>query len=148
MASSIEETRKRFSRKIRILPEQARGDVTAAMRVGADEVRALQKRLVPTDEHELQKSINWGFGDAPKGRGALSSGSGLATSGDVKISIWAGGFKAFYARWVEFGTKGSEGHAATRAQPFFYPAWRALKRRVKSRVTRAGTKAIKKAAKG
>lgn len=148
MASTIEQSRKRFRRKIRILPELARADVTVAMRVGADEVRALQKRLVPKDEHELEKSINWGFGDAPKGRAVLSSGSGLAKSGDVKISLWAGGFKAFYARWVEFGTHGSEGHPATRAQPFFFPAWRALRRRVKSRVTRAGTKAIKKAAKG
>lgn len=148
MASSIAQTRQRFRRKMRILPELARADVTAAMEAGAKEVTALQKRLVPKDKGELEKSIQWGHGDAPKGPGILSLGSVTSRSGDVKISIWGGGIKAFYIRFVEFGTHGAEGHGATRAQPFFFPAWRALKRRVKSRVTRAGTKAIKKAAKG
>jgi len=127
---------------MRILPELARGDVTQAMRVGADEIRALQKRLVPKDQHELEKSLTWGFGDAPTGGGQLSSGSGRAKSGNVKVSIWGGGPQAFYIRFVEFGTP------LISAQPFFFPAWRALRRRFRSRVTRAASKAIKRSAKG
>lgn len=39
-------------------------------------------------------------------------------------------------------------HPGTRAQPFFWPAYRALKRRMQSRLTRAMTKAIKQTAGG
>ena len=44
-----------------------------------------------------------------------------------------------YASWVEFGTKRSA------ANPFFWPSYRALRRRVMGRIMRAIRKAIKEA---
>jgi hypothetical protein len=43
-------------------------------------------------------------------------------------------------------TRKSGGHRGARAQPFFYPAYRALKKRVKSRLSRGASKAAKKIA--
>ena len=55
----------------------------------------------------------------------------------MTITIYAGDDKAFYARFVEFGT------VKMKAIPFFFPAYRTNKKRAKSRVRRAHTKAAK-----
>lgn len=99
----------------------------------------------------------------------------IKTKADVRreaglaITIYAGDDEAFYARWVEFGTQATQArgsrrnnrfrnifvatkeyraHAATPAQPFFYPAYRALRKSVKSRIRRAANKAAKLVAAG
>lgn len=80
-----------------------------------------------------------------------SSGRG---AGNLQITVFAGGGDAYYARMIEFGTAphlnggrfaGSK-HPGTAAQPFFFPAFRANRRRAKSRVSRAINKAAKKVA--
>jgi HK97 gp10 family phage protein len=84
---------------------------------------------------------------------------------DLLISVWAGNERAYYARWVEFGTQAStvgqrvadkrrkktgatriakRSHSGTRAQPFFYPAYRAMKKTVTSRIQRAVNAAVRK----
>jgi hypothetical protein len=60
---------------------------------------------------------------------------------DLVAAVKAGDAKAFYARWVEFGTQKMQ------ARPFFFPAYRALKKRVKSRINREMKKAIREGAK-
>jgi hypothetical protein len=52
---------------------------------------------------------------------------------DSKVTITAGSKKAFWAKWVEYGT------VKTHAQPFFWPTWRAYRRTGKSKVTRRVT---------
>lgn len=49
---------------------------------------------------------------------------------------------AFYARYVEFGTT----HSA--AEPFFFPGYRLLRKRVKGQIRYAMNKAVKEAARG
>jgi HK97 gp10 family phage protein len=58
----------------------------------------------------------------------------------------AGSRKAYYARFVEFGTAPSAKHAHTPRQPFFYPAYRARKKKIRLALGRAARKAIKAAA--
>lgn len=137
-----------LNRKLRAIPQVVEAEIKAAMAKGADEVVALAKSLVPVDDGDLRDSIEWTWGDAPSGALAIAS----AGDGNLRITIYAGDEKAFYARWVEFGTaqhpqggmfKGAT-HPGTTAQPFFYPSWRALRRRVKSRLTRAMNKAAKR----
>lgn len=79
-----------------------------------------------------------------------------------KWAVIAGDEKAFHARWVEFGTapsakgatvtnasgrsrKSARTHPGTAARPYFFPAYRALRRRLKNRLSRAFTKAKRKA---
>lgn len=149
----------RLRRKLTRLPELAREEIAKAMEQSANEIVAMMKSLVAgsTDTGTLQMSINWTWGDAPKGSMVLGAvRQGGRGAGNMAITIYAGGGDAFHARFVEFGTSphlnggkfaGSQ-HPGTPAQPFFYPAWRAGRKRARGRVTRAITKSAKRAAAG
>lgn len=131
--------------KIRALPDAARAEIRRAMEQGADEMVGMAKRLVPVDSGALRDSIGWTWGEPPKGSITLAKSDPNAEA----ITIYAGSRDkslgdrdAFYVRWVEFGT------VSQAAQPFFFPSFRALRKRVKSRNTRAVSKAFKKVAAG
>jgi hypothetical protein len=81
----------------------------------------------------------------------MAGQSGEAGDPDLSVRISAGNSKVRYAHLIEFGTAphinggvfaGTE-HPGTQAQPFFYPTYRRLRRRARSRISRAVTKAIK-----
>lgn len=99
---------------------------------GRGDTRGDGTRVVPG---ALRASIGWKFGDAP--RGAITLGSISEKSGEetIRVTIFAGGKgpggDAFYARWVEHGTRKWAG------KPFFYGTWRDWRRRWRSAVTRA-----------
>jgi len=147
----------RLKRKLRAFPKAVEAEIARAMETSANEIVAMAKSLAPVDDGDLQMSIGWTWGDAPKGAIVLgkvkSAGRG---AGNLQITVFAGGGDAFYARFVEFGTAphtnagmfaGSK-HPGTAAQPFFYPAYRALRRRARGRVTRSVNKAAKRIAAG
>lgn len=129
-----------LNRKLARLPRVAKEEIRKALAKSADEIVAFARSLVPVDDGDLRDSIGWTWKEPPR-RSVLL---GLAKAGDLTVTIFAGDDKAFYARWVEFGTKdGKPG-----ATPFFYPAYRALRKRARSRVSRATTKAARKVAAG
>lgn len=145
----------RLRKKFRRIPEIARDEIGKAMEAGATEMVSLAKNLVPRDSGDLANSIGWTWGDAPKGSMVLGTVRASKT-GDMRITIYAGSDEVFWARWVEFGTSGhvngglfdGSKHPGTPAQSFFFPAYRAVRRRIKSRVSRAITKSAKRAAAG
>lgn len=147
----------KLNRKLGRLPAAFEEAARLALAEAAQEVVDMMKHLVPVDQGDLRDSIGWTFGNAPKGslvllRAGKSRKSGM-TAG-LRVTIFAGGGKAYYARFVEFGTAAHDagglfkgaGIPAIAAQPFFFPAWRAKKRRVKSRVAREMNKAAKRVA--
>jgi HK97 gp10 family phage protein len=144
----------RLQRKLKALPPVAEAAIRKAMEQSADQIVMQMKRLAPVDDGDLQMSISWTWGEAPKG--SLKIGAVASKTGSMKITIFAGNEKAYYARFVEFGTAPHlaggkfEGAKipAIRAQPFFYVAFRAERKRAKSRVSRAITKAAKQVAAG
>lgn len=98
--------------------------VQPALAKSGDELVGMQKRFAPVAEQqggELRDSIKWEWNP------------------DNSLSILnkAGDDKAYYARWVEFGT------VANPAQAFFFPAYRTQKRRIKSRIRTAVRKAVR-----
>lgn len=138
----------KLKRKLHELPDEMQTAIRKASESGAEEMVDMAARLAPVDTGALKASIAWTYGDPPtgsigagtkrkgKGGGGARKGARGGASGD-RISIYAGDPTAYYARWVEFGT------AARPATPFFYPAFRALKKRMRSRTTRAINKAVK-----
>lgn len=104
--------------------------------------------------------------------GTAKGGSSKAALNEagLRVTVHAGNRQTFYARYVEFGTaparlgermgarstdvnqnkgagrKSYRSHAGTKAQPFFFPTIRMLKKRVRNRVIRNGNKAAKAAA--
>lgn len=117
------------------MPAHVEAAARRAMEKGAKELVAAMKRMVPVDSGDLRDSIGWTWGSAPKGSRVLAESA--SDSRGLKITVYAGNNEAFYARWVEFGTSKSAAH------PFFFPAYRSLRKRIKSRITREMRKAIK-----
>ena len=151
------QNRDRLLRKLARIQGAPRAAMRQALEQNAAEITAMQKRLAPVASGDLRNSIGSTFG---KFRAANANVRGVAGGGgsdpDLSVTIHAGDAKAFYAAFLEFGASGPwqiggrfEGatHPGFSAQPFFYPAWRALKRRSKSRLTRAMRKSIKDAVK-
>lgn len=139
-------------RKLKKLPDVAEKRIRAAMEQSADQIVMMMKSLAPVDSGDLQMSISWTYGDAPKG--SLKIGQIKSREGNIRITIYAGGGDAFHARWIEFGhaayTAGGKFAGAkvpaTPAQPFFYVSYRSQRRSTKSRVSRAITRAAKEVA--
>ena len=145
----------RLKKKLAKLPAAAQKRISEAMEQGADEIVGLMKSLCPRDSGALRESIAWTWGDAPKGALTLATVKGKGGSDNV-ITVYAGNAEAYYARFIEFGTAAHTAGGqfagstipAIPAQPFFFVSFRAMRRRVKSRVTRAINKAAKEVAAG
>lgn len=145
--------RDRLLRKLNALPQAAERRIKAAMEAAADDIVSMMKRLAPVDDGDLQMSISWTWGDAPKGSMTVATVS-RRRGGGPRITIFAGNREAYYARWVEFGTSphlnggifAGSTNPGTRAQPFFFVSFRANRRRTKSTISRAITRAAKEVA--
>lgn len=125
----------RFERRWRAIPQRVRDAVASEMERIADQVVADMRRLVPRKSGDLAASIGWTWGEAPKGSMTIGSVGGREYAG-LKITFFAGGGDEFYGRFQEFGTQDMT------ANPFFFPVWRLWRRRAKSRISRAVSKAI------
>ncbi|MDH6294676.1 HK97 gp10 family phage protein [Agrobacterium fabrum] len=142
----------KLNRKLAKLPAAAEKRIKEAMGQGADEIVALMKSLVAVDSGELRDSIGWTWGEAPKYCQKIATVK--SADGKMVITIYAGNNKVRYAHLVEFATKAHQNggqfpgtqHPGTKAQPFFFVSYRALRRRTKSRITRAINKSAKEVA--
>lgn len=119
MARTSDQLR-RLQQRMDAIPREVRQVVQPALDKSAQELAARQRSLAPRDDGDLQASIRVEPGDHELARKVL-----------------AGDDRAFYARFVEFGTLEAE------AQPFFYPAYRLLKKRLSGRIKRAISKSVK-----
>ncbi|WP_368517480.1 HK97-gp10 family putative phage morphogenesis protein [Rhizobium sp.] len=149
--TGLDRLRYKLTKKI---PDAVRVAVQAAMEQSAEEAVSAMKSLVPVESGDLRESIGWTWGDPPKGSIVIARSRSKSKTG-LRITIYAGNDKAYYARWVEFGTAphvnggkyaGSMNPGA-RPHPFFYPGWRMVRRWVKGSVTRSIKKAIKDSSK-
>lgn len=142
---------KELQRKLDRLPVVAKSRIREAMEKGANEIVSMMRSLVPTASGDLRDSIAWTYGRAPKG--ALTLVKVQSVGGDLTITIYAA---AYYARFVEFGTASHTAGGkfagaiipAIAAHPFFFVSYRANRKRVKGRITRAINKAAKEVAAG
>lgn len=126
-----------LNRRWAAIPGRVKAEVEAEMTKIAQQITADMEKLAPQGATlNILGSIGWTWGDAPKG--AMTIGTvGGKEYGALRITIYAGGKEAFYARFHEFGT------VKMHARPFFFPVWRVWKRRVKTRISRAISRAIK-----
>lgn len=128
------------------IPARIREANIRALEKGANELVAMIKRLVPKDELKLMNSVGWTWGDAPEGSITIASVGGRQF-GTLRITVFMGdattivynsrGIAFQNALLQEFGTKNMP------ANPSFYPSYRALRKRIRSRVRRESRKAIR-----
>ncbi len=147
MVDGVADLTKRLTK---VIPERVQAAAREAMEQGAEETVAMMKRLVPVLKEPdarrragaLRDSIGWTWGEAPAGSFVIGTVQGREYK-TMRITIYAGTRDkklgvddAFYVRWVEFGTQKMQ------ASPFFFTSWRAMKKRVHSRISRNIRKAI------
>lgn len=159
----------RLNRSLARLPIEAEAAIRIAMEKSAEEIVALMKNLVPEGDGDLKDSIGWTFSKNPP-KGSIAVGTIGGSSGEnLRITIYAGNDRAFYARQVEFGTQahtvtsksgktlvGSDGtvygksvnHPGAQAKAFFLPAFRALRKKTRGRISRAVNASARKVARG
>lgn len=118
--------RDRLRRKMKAIPVAVRKAARAQLKANAEQLVETQQRFAPVEDGKLQASIKQ---------------QDVSDSTRISRRVTAGGREAPYASWVEFG----HGNAAPR--PFFWPAYRVMKRRFKARMTRAAKKAVQEAIK-
>lgn len=128
----------KLNRKLARLPDVSKEEMRLSLAVSAREMADMMEVLVPKDSGKLAGSIGWTFGEPPKG--SIAAGMLVDKAGAIVATVYAGDKEAYYAKWVEFGTRKMS------PQPFFFVAYRALKKRAKSRIKRGQTKAVKKVA--
>ncbi len=126
-----DESFRRFQRRMQAIPKSVREAVQPALAKGAAEIAAAAASLAPVDDGDLRDSI------AVTLPGRVTPG-GVALPENV-AAVGAGSNAVPHARWVEFGT------TKMAAKPFFWPAFRSLRKRAAGRVKRAMSKAIREA---
>jgi len=121
--------------KLKAMPEAVKAEVEATLIASAEEVASTARALAPVDDGDLKSSI---VVSPPGGSTPLYSSGGRQDVGELKAVVTAGNGRVRYADNVEFG----HGNAAPR--PFFWPAYRSKKKRIRSRIARAVGKAARK----
>ena len=135
--------RRKLTKKV---PEALREQIKKDLEKWADEVVQMAKGLAPKKEHKLVNSIGWTWGEAPAGSITIGTFRGNQF-GTMRVTIYAGdqttmvtnkrGHK-FQNAWLqEVGTR------AMQSTPYFFPAYRSLKKRGKARLARNTRKVIK-----
>lgn len=128
--------------KMAALPKAVRAELHKALQVSAEEMADVVQRFAPLDSGALRASVGYKFGafeaDNANVRGVGTGGG--AGDAELTVTVHAGDKKAFYAAFLEFGT------VRMAAQPYFFPAYRLTKKRVKSRISRATTAAARRVA--
>jgi HK97 gp10 family phage protein len=122
MADNKFANRTRALRRLKALPQSVIDATAKALEASAEGIRLQIQAAAPIDDGNLRDSVR---------RVDISDESRLAQQ------VSAGDEAVFYARMVEFGTP-RQG-----AQPFFYPTYRANRKRVRARISRAINKAAK-----
>ena len=136
--------------------------IEEAVRLGAEDVADTVRQLAPKRRGRkggsLKASIRTSHGNLAINHTGKRSRkvSQPSANGRSAWYVLAGDKDAFYAHMVEFGTAphtnggfmaGTQ-NPGTPPQPFFLPAWRMRRKYVKSRISRAMTKAVKQAVRG
>jgi hypothetical protein len=138
-------------RKIRAIKAKMGPQIRAEVQGSAQDIVSTQKTLAPVDAGDLKASIKFTMGDEDPPKYAHFKSK--ARDGDPRLTaiITAGNSNVRYPSIVEFGTAphlnggmfaGTQ-HPGTAPNPFFWPGYRAHKKKVKARIARAVNKAIK-----
>lgn len=139
-----------LKRKLILLKERTADKVRPAMERAAQQVTDMMRRQAPVDDGDLRDSIGWTFGEAPRGSITVAA----ARAGSLRVTIFAGNAKAYYARFVEFGTAphvqggmfpGTQ-HQGNPPQPFFFTSWRAMRKEIRRHIAQAVRDAVREVA--
>ncbi len=128
---------KSFQNRMRAIPKAVREAMQPALATGGYEVAEAIEALAPEDTGDLKGSIAVTLGGQTTP--PYSQPGGESVVPENQVAVTAGNSDVRYPHLVEYGT------THTPAQPFFWPGFRLVRKRVERRLTRAIAKAIREA---
>jgi HK97 gp10 family phage protein len=115
----------------------ARAAIMPELEQAGRDLRLTMRVLAPRDTGALENSVAvTGPGETTP---SYSQPGGSRTAGATEVLITAGNTDVRYAHLVEYGTSDTD------AQPFFWPAWRLSRKKIRDRIARRFRKALKDA---
>ncbi len=125
----------RLQRRLEAIPKEVREAVQPALLKSGNELAATMQHLAPVETGALRDSIAvTGPGQATP---PYSQPGGSTVVPENAVMVTAGNSEVRYAHLAEYGT------TAAPAQPFFWPSYRLLKKRLQNRIKRAVGKAVR-----
>lgn len=125
----------RLQRRMNAIPQAVRDAVTPALIKSGDELVSRMQALAPVDTGALRDSIT---ATPPGGTTPpYSQPGGSTVAGPNQVLVTAGNRDVRYAHLVEYGTSHSK------AEPFFWPAYRLSKKRITNRIKRSIGRAVR-----
>jgi HK97 gp10 family phage protein len=122
-------------KRLESIPENVREAVKPALIKSGEELSERMKLLAPVDTGALQESIAVTLPGESTPPYSQPGGSRVAKENEVIVT--AGNEKVRYAHLLEYGTTAAPAH------PYFWPAYRLTRERIKRRLSRAISKAVK-----
>ncbi|MEO9335960.1 HK97-gp10 family putative phage morphogenesis protein [Mesorhizobium sp. SB112] len=125
----------RLQRRLEAIPKSVREAVEPSLVQSGEELADMMRRLAPEEDGDLKDSIAV---TAPgQTSPAYSQPGGSRVAGELEVLVTAGNSDVRYPHLQEYGTAHHE------AQPFFWPAFRLLRKRLQNRTKRAVSKAVR-----
>lgn len=154
-----------FRRTMRMMETEVRDGARLQIEKEATKVAALMRFAAPKNTGALAESIGWTWGDARAGGISARTATSGAVYDFLGVTLQAGGVEGTSREqrrasgtrqrdWKRTGTFSSEktdvaayqefGTSRMPANPFFFPIWRAERRRVRSNIIAAVRRAVRR----
>jgi HK97 gp10 family phage protein len=125
----------RLKRRLEAIPKVVKEALGPALEKSGAELASRMQTLAPVDTGRLRNSIKVTLpGETTP---PYSQPGGSRTAKENEVIVTAGDAKTRYAHLVEYGTTKAPAH------PYFWPAFRLTRDRIKRRLKRAVSKAVK-----
>ncbi|MHB2165728.1 HK97-gp10 family putative phage morphogenesis protein [Alsobacter sp. R-9] len=128
-------TLRNLQRRLDAIPKAVRDAVQPALAQSGDELAGAVKALAPVDEGKLRDSVAVTL--PGQTTPAYSQPGGSKTAGPLEVLVTVGNSDVRYPHLVEYGTSKAP------AQPYFWPAFRLLRKRLQNRIKRSIGKAVR-----
>jgi HK97 gp10 family phage protein len=125
----------RVQQRLRAIPIAVREAMQKPLKQSGDELAAMMKSLAPEDTGALKDSIE--VTTAGNSTPPYSQPGGETVVAENAVMVTVGGEDVRYPHLVEYGT------GKTHAQPFFWPSYHLLRRKIAKRLKRAASKAAR-----
>lgn len=125
----------RLTKRLDAIPQKVRETIAPTLEKSGNELVGTMKAFAPEETGDLKASLTVTQGGETTPLYSQPGGQMVVPLGAVAIT--AGNFRVRYAHLQEYGTKDAPAH------PFFWPAYRLLKKRMANRTKRALRKAVR-----
>ena len=127
----------RLQKRLNAIPKAVRDAVQPALRASGEELVAAMKALAEPSRKTGALIDSITFTTAGNTTPPYSEPGGSRVVPENAVAVTAGNTKVRYVHFVEYGT------SKMAAEPFFWPAYRLLKKKLSDRIKRSASKAVR-----